>query len=465
MNVKRKKIHILIFLVIFSSAIIPIFPKIRKKVNLESDHQEQIYSSGQQTLTKQWIKNPNFTFPIDSVWSWENGTLGDNSDMDGTNSSGQADFRVLGDTKTFTVVSGLINSSSSPGWETFRNGDFLFPDHYEINASGAHTSHSWGDDPNQAPSIHWKTNISLQIDMSDYNITSASLEIFFNASVSTNIDTALDTVDNFAIGDFVTFYAQISNLDYESPVYTVAKNRTTNLGQDSSPEITNITDQELTYVSESDLITALNSAFEKDPDHSNFTLTLGIDIYSEDNEAPGADNDDFESLIIKTCNLTFTVEKKIDHSTTISWNQIGDKLDSDSTIINATFNFKVKTNNTWPSSAPLSEIKFYINNKSHSQGVFKLSSISNSFEYKNPNGFDVSSLISTNVDISTSIEVFLKDSFVLNETIMISITNITLNITYIDFFLNFSYLSYYLRIFKVFLIKYKNCCKTNNSSC
>ena len=59
---------------------------------------------------------------------------------------------------------------------------------------------------------------------------------------------------------------------------------------------------------------------EKDPDHSNFTLTLGIDIYSEDNYG-GTDTDTFSDLFIKTCNLTFTVKKKIDQSTTLSWNQ------------------------------------------------------------------------------------------------------------------------------------------------
>ncbi len=91
---------------------------------------------------------------------------------------------------------------------------------------------------------------------------------------------------------------------------------------------------------EIDLITALNSAFEKDPTHSNFTITLGIDIYCEDN-VQSADDDIFDSLIIKSVSLSFNCTKKIDHSTTLSWNQVSDKLDNQvSEITEARFNFK-----------------------------------------------------------------------------------------------------------------------------
>ena len=65
---------------------------------------------------------------------------------------------------------------------------------------------------------------------------------------------------------------------------------------------------------------------EKDPDHSNFTITLGIDIYCEDNLG-GTEYDTFESLIIKSCNLTFTCVKKIEQFSSLSWNQIGDKIE------------------------------------------------------------------------------------------------------------------------------------------
>ncbi|GAH40114.1 unnamed protein product, partial [marine sediment metagenome] len=297
-----------------------------------------VKTSAQRSVTKQWIKNSNFSsVPIEPTWYWENGSEGDNSDMDATTSTGQVNYDVLGETRTFTVVSGIINSSTSPDWVQFRNGEFQYPDTSEIRAYGAYVSHEWADDTNQAPSVHWKTNISIPIDMSDYVITSASLEVIVNASVSADVDTPNDQEDgvtrlppayweNFAIGDSVTYYAQISDLGYNPPRYTVASNKTISLGQNNPQDLT-ISDSPLESVGEIDLITALNSVFDKDTSHSNFTLTLGIDIYSEDN-LPGIDWDNFDDLIIKTCNLTFTVKKKIDQFTKLSWNQKGNTLNS-----------------------------------------------------------------------------------------------------------------------------------------
>ncbi len=397
--------------------------------------QENIQTAAQISETKQWIQNPNFTSPIEPKWFWKNGTDGDNSDVNATSSSGQANFEVMGETRTFTVVSGIINSSTSLGWKQFNKTGFLLPDTAEINASGGYVSHFWDDDPNQFPSVQWKTNISMPIDMSDYIITSASLEVIVNATVSDDVDTPNDGAywENFAIGDSVTYYSQISDLDYNPPLYTVASNKTKYLGQNSPSSLT-LTNKSLETVSEVDLITALNSAFDKDVEHSNFTLTLGIDIYSEDNLGSN-DPDTFDELIIKTCNLTFTVMKKIDQSTTLSWNQVGNKITGASVqILDANFNFLYKVNKTWPTSAPLSELRFYINNKSYDLGIIKLSSATTSFQEAISGGFDVTDLIAANVNISVSLEVFLKDTFELDEVYRISIKDVYLNISYIKSF-------------------------------
>jgi len=405
------------------------------RILFESEDQENIYTAAQFSETKQWIKNPTFESPIEPKWFWKNGTEGDNSDVNATSSSGQGNFEVLGETRTFTVVSGIINSSSSLGWKQFNKTGFLLPTTAEINASGGYVYHFWNDGPNQFPSVQWKTNISMPIDMLDYTITSASLDVIVNATVSDNVDTPNDSAywENFAIGDSVSFYAQISDLTYDPPIYTVASNKTKYLGQ-NSPSRLNLTDSKLESVSEVDLITALNSAFEKDPSHSNFTLTLGIDIYSEDNLG-SADPDTYNELIIKSCNLTFTVKKKIDQSTTISWNQISNKLTGASVqIIDANFNFKYKVDKIWPSSAPLSELRFFINNKSYDAGIIKLSSASMSFQEAIAGGFDVTDLISANVNISVTLELFLKDAFELGEIYTISIDDVYLNISYINTF-------------------------------
>ncbi|KKN21570.1 hypothetical protein LCGC14_0924020 [marine sediment metagenome] len=405
------------------------------KVLLESDHQKNIHTAAQVYESKQWIKNPTFESPIEPTWFWKNGTDGDNSDVNATSSSGQANFEVLGETKTFTVVSGVINSSTSTGWKQFNKTGFLLPDSAGIAQYGGFVSHSWNDDPNQFPSVQWKKNISMPIDMSDYTITSASINVIVNATVSNDVDTPNDSAywENFAIGDSVTFYSQISDLSYDPPIYTVASNRTKYLGQ-NSPSILTLADSKLDQVSEADLITALNFAFEKDSSHSNFTLTLGIDIYSEDNLG-SADPDNFDELIIKTCNLTFTVKRKIDQSTTVSWNQICNKITGASIqIVDANFNFKYKVDKTWPSSAPLSELRFSINNKSYDAGIIKLSSANLSFQEAIIGGFDVTDLITANVNISVSLELFLKDAFDLEDVYTISIDEVYLNISYINTF-------------------------------
>jgi len=433
---RKRQFKTIGFLILLSISLT--FPLIQNNFDISYEQNRDtdfVKTSAQRSVTQQWIKNPTFESPIEPTWYWENGSEGDNSDMDATTSIGQANFEVLGETRTFTVVSGVINSSTSPGWEYFNKTGFLPPDTAQIRSYGAYVSHFWNDGPNQFPSAQWRKNITVPIDMSDYVITSASLEVIVNASVDANVDTPNDSAywDNFAIGDSVTFYSQISELGYNPPLYTVASNKTKYLGQNSPPGL-NITDYPLQAVSQNDLITALNSAFDKDPTHSNFTLTLGIDIYSEDNLG-SSDPDNFDDLIIKTCNLTFTVMKKIDQSTTLSWNQEGNTLDSGSVqVTDAKFFFKYKINNTWPSIAPLSEIIFHINDKSFDEGIIKLTSATTSWQEAKVGGFDVTSLISTDVNITVSIEVFLKDTFELDQVYNISINDVYLNISYIETF-------------------------------
>ncbi|GAG74869.1 unnamed protein product, partial [marine sediment metagenome] len=256
-----------------------------------------------------------------------------------------------------------------------------------------------------------------------------------------NIDTPNDDYagsqdeDLFAIGDFATFYVLISDLNNEQS-YTVAYNRTKYLGQfgNGNPSILTIPDSPLFVFSQEDIITALSSALDRDTDHSNFTITLGIDIYSEDNDNSG-DHDDWDSLMIKNCNLTFSYEKKIDHSTSVSWNQVGNTLDSASVqITDAKMFFKYKVNNIWPSAAPLSEMIVYLNDKSYDEGIIKLTNFTNSWQNASVEGFDVTSLISTDVNITVSIEVFLKDTFELDQVYSISIDDVYLNISYVETF-------------------------------
>ncbi|TFG22550.1 MAG: hypothetical protein EU533_04145, partial [Promethearchaeota archaeon] len=436
MKEKKNWILIIILLITFSSFLYLFYNNHGNSSISNVKEQETPNTSLQVSETKQWIKNPTFESPIEPTWFWTNGTEGDNTDLNAFTSPNQANYGIMGENRSFTLVSGTINNSiNSQGWKQFDNEGYLQPDTAEIRSYGCYVYHRWQDGPNQFPSVHWKKNISVPVDMSSYLITSASLEVIFNASANANVDTPNDngSWEFFATGDSATFYAQISDTGYNPPIYNVGYNKTKYLGQQnaSQPTILTISDSPLSVVSEIDLITALNSAFEKDPNHSNITITLGIDIYCEDNIYT-PDDDIFDALIIKSCELSFNCTKRIDHSTSLSWNQIGDELDPHITeIVEAKFNFQYKIDNLWPTIAPLSEIRFFINDKLYEAGTIKLIDAGTSFQEATTGGFDVTGFIEMGVNISVSIQVYLKDSFLFDEKINISITNVFLNISYV----------------------------------
>ena len=238
---KKNKIYFFVFTLLIILILVPIRHNLSNFESFSSEKSENVHSSAERTIKKQWIKNPTFETPIEPIRYWKNGTEGDNSDMDATTSPGQANYEVLGEMQTFTVVSGIINNSvNSQGWRQFNKAGFLLPDTAEIRSYGCFVYHYWYDDPNQFPSVQWRNNISLPIDMSDYIITSVSLEVIVNATVSSDVDTPNDGAywENFAIGDSVTFYTQISDLGFNPPKYTVALNKTKYLGQNSPPKLT-----------------------------------------------------------------------------------------------------------------------------------------------------------------------------------------------------------------------------------
>ncbi|KKL72070.1 hypothetical protein LCGC14_2088590, partial [marine sediment metagenome] len=411
---------VLVFLIFIS--FIPLPTKSNTK------QEEKISSSALETYEKQWIENNGFS--NQDSWFYTKGLQGDNLSINADISNNQANFKVLGETRAFNSLYGVPNSPTSLGWSEFNNSGFLLPDSSGINSEGVFASHSWSEGPNQFPSVHWRKNVSMPDNMLDYSITSVSVNAIFNASVNANVDAAADSasVQYYAIGDFVRFYVQISDIDYKNS-YTVALNKTVYLGQDTGTSVLNITDTLIESYDQSIMITALNSAFEKDPDHSNFTITLGIDIYSEDNWQ-GGDTDTFNSLMIKICNFSFTYEKKIEQFTSVSWNQISNQINTSYQVNNATLSFDYKIDQLWPTVlSPFSEIRILINDNIHSETV-RLSSATISFQEAKSGGFDISDLILKGVNITLSIQLFIADTFGLGNNLTISIDNVFLNLTY-----------------------------------
>ena len=293
-------------------------------------------------------------------------------------------------------------------------------------------------------------------EISDYVITSANITAVFNATVQAtpSLDDSViggpehtgaidvltdDGIDQDPIqpfqaieGDYVRFYVLLSDTENDN-VFEVAYYQTHELGQDD-PEINHLNDSFMVSVPEETLIFYLTTVLGDD--FKDFTVSVGMRIWSEDNFAQDADN--WTLLILKSVNLTFSYEKIIDRFTSISWNQNLDKITDLSEynieITSANLNFKYKINHPWPSISPNSEVRIFVNNI-RILGLEKLvdANITDIFQEIEVGGFDIISLILKDENTSIDIQLYLADEFVFDKTITISIDDVFLEISYIEF--------------------------------
>ena len=385
------------------------------------------------------VEHYNFTFENPTFEGtgtpWNSVIDGDTRDGIGYIDQNQANFELIGDTREIQIDDPLNETD----WIAYKNPDLpIYPDRYEINSSGCHVSHLWHENINQTrnrPSVHWKRTVTMPVDMRDYIITSAFMEAEFNATVTVSPTSGgierrvTETVSSrFSTGDYAEFYILLSDEDESFPPIQIAYNHTADLGRDS-PALGSYPDTLMSGIPQEVLIDVLTSVFENDG--YNFTITLGIDIYCEDN-IPAVDIDTWDSLIIRSFNLSFSYEKKIDQFTTISWEQIGDEITGKNMqITHANLTFNYKADRSWPvASSPNSELRILINDNPVLETI-KLSTASTTFHPAKDGGFDVTSLILKDVNISLSIQIFLADEFTLDQNITISIDDVYFTIFYV----------------------------------
>ncbi len=167
--------------------------------------QLNINLSGETTHTDVlWLDNPTFEDPIEPIWFPD--IEGDESDVDTSTSLNQANVVIVGESREKEV---LLNTATQSNWMAFLKSDLeIVPQrasvpYYGIDDDGAWCSHWWwegegGGQPKNTPRMHWKTNVSMPVDMSDYIITSLSFNAIINASVDRNIDVDGDTTARWA---------------------------------------------------------------------------------------------------------------------------------------------------------------------------------------------------------------------------------------------------------------------------
>ncbi|MFW9970860.1 MAG: hypothetical protein ACFFDF_11740, partial [Candidatus Odinarchaeota archaeon] len=443
MNVKNFRIKILVILLIIVLSSFPISYLFPINNSNDSNNIKDIHPSAEVPNSVQWINNPNFDSSVN--WTSVKGALGDPLDVNAYIGGGMANYEVLGEKRTFSLVE---TPPVGANWEAVPNPDFPHgPTSNFTDSEGFKVYHLFDDhDANQNPSVHWDRNFTMPVDMSDYVITSASIEAIVNATVNRNVDVSGDTIADYyprssaplnqlESYDYVRFYVLLSDLS-KNRVYEVAYYQPSDLGQGNPPSsyvaYDYLSDTYLISVPQDVLIFYLTSVLSSD--NYNFTVTLGIRIYTADNSNT-YDYDEFNELLIKSVNLTFSYQKRINQQTSLSWVQYGDKpsdISINPIVVNeAILNFKYKVNDTWPDSSPNSEIKILINQIPYSE-VIKLDTATTSFQDAKLGGFDVTSLIDEDKNVNLSIQVYLADEFKLDRIIAISIDDIYLNITYTE---------------------------------
>ncbi len=392
------------------------------------------HSSGQISGKRQWLNNSDFS----SQTSWKKSISGDKKDVNASIREGVANFEVLGEKKTFSLIADPPTASN---WTEVNNPNFPNKTQYhEITSEGCWVRHTYDDmTANQNPSVHWDKNISMPVDISDFIITSASIQARVNASVDENLDRSGDTLaksgwpttymNSYVVGDYVRFYVLVSDLE-KNKVYEIAYFQTEELGRGNPPGTDILSDTYMITVPQEVLIFYLSSVLSTD--HCNFTVTLGMKLFTEDNSATGIDEDTFNDLIINYLNFTFTYEKKINQLTTVSWNQNGDelnKLSSENYKVLSTeahLNFKYKISQNWTKTTLSinSEIRIHLNGQFHPITI-KLSQINTTFN-------EINLYLSPPTDsVNLSIQVFIADEFHLDQNINISIDEVYLYISYV----------------------------------
>ena len=389
--------------------------------------------------SENWLNNSEFDYPIEPTWF--STRTGDLTDINASTGIGFANYEVLGG---YGVFSNVTDTPLASDWDEFNNTYFILPDGtHEINQNGCEASHEFQETFDQSrnrPSVHWRNNISTTVDMSDYIITSASLSAIVNGSADTNLETPTDDLSYDGAGYFATyydyarFYIKFSNLDYNN-LYEVAYFQTVDLGiGDQYRQTVAVTDYLndtlMTVIDEPTLIFYLTKALEADP--YNFGITIGIDIYCEDNYN-AADRDTFHSLLIKSVNLTFSYEKKIDQLSSISWNQQAPEINgSNVKVIKSNLKFNYSVSELWSNNiSSNSEIRILINNKQHSETI-KLTTANLTFQEAKNEGFNLIDITFPYEILNVSLQLFLADEFGLANVYTFSIDDVYLEISYTE---------------------------------
>ncbi|TFF97069.1 MAG: hypothetical protein EU541_08695, partial [Promethearchaeota archaeon] len=288
------------------------------------------------SISQAWLENSTFDTPD----GWFFNIEGDQNDVNGTIEEGYAKMSIIGDgdNKKFFENGG--------GWTIRPNSEGMTPPDYYNNTDGWWASHEWEDFAPQLLKIQWHKNFSMDVNMSDYQITSASFKAWINASVealpgvdqdNAGVDCVNDTnyILDMGNGDYIRYFVSISDVE-KNREFELTSFQTKELGCDSGP-ITELNDTKIIPLSEETLKFYLEEVLKYDS--YNFTITVGFLFWFEDNWN-SQDEDNFKMIRMKNLSLSIDYKKKIDQFTKISLNQVAEKISgSNLKIVKANLSF------------------------------------------------------------------------------------------------------------------------------
>ncbi|MFX1429992.1 MAG: hypothetical protein ACFFCY_07505 [Promethearchaeota archaeon] len=448
-NKELTKKFIIIFMIIVGLFFIPMisyfFPNSyvvnNKVISLNISQVQNPLLFNKISYHEQWIENPNF----DSNDNWTKFIEGDITDLSLDINNSNANYEILGDYGTQQ----FYEDGTSANWTKLQNEDnIVLPDFFDPISSGGsgmdergwYSYFLWPDNQPQSVKVQWRKNFTMNVNMSDYYITSASLDAWINGTVDDSpvngggIDRPGDTLAGgttvqIATGDFARFFILISDIELNRE-FTAVQYQTDDLGKDGPPAITQLNDTLIVPINEETLIFYLEQALQYD--HQNFAITLGMYFWCEDSGHPG-DSDDWQMMIIKNFSLSISYEKRINQFNTASWTYNGKQIEANGyrvEVRDAQLKFESKLDKLWPSDlSPNSKFKILINGIEHSETI-RLSDIGMVFQNISETGIGVGRIIPNDEEINITIQVLLADEFTLKENIKISIDNASLWISY-----------------------------------
>ena len=181
----QKRILVIILFSILTISLIPKENSFNDKRDFDLSDADDTFYEQSTDYSKQLINDSTIDEPLVST-PWNQSVESQSvDDIETDIANQQLNYKLVGDTQTFSINDSPVNSSVDTNWISKENPDFpafpewpdngdhryhsdQFTDSYGIDEYGVWANHSWYESAKQTPSVNWVDNFSVTEDMSEY---------------------------------------------------------------------------------------------------------------------------------------------------------------------------------------------------------------------------------------------------------------------------------------------------------